>query len=76
MFKIEKKIPFESGSIGKVGRPKIYPFEEMKPGESFFVPQDRLISVRQSMSRINKKSKYKFVSRRVDSGIRVWCMEK
>lgn len=75
MFKIEKniKVPFKTKGPG---RPKKYPFDQMKPGDSFLVPLEKKISIRQRVCHKNKISKYKFITRAVKDGIRVWCLEK
>lgn len=75
MIKIEKNIPLTSNS----GRPKKFPFEKMEAGDSFFVKgKDKEIHLaRMSMMRENKACMtHKWVSRRVDGGLRIWCMEK
>lgn len=58
------------------GRPNKYPFKTMKPGDSFFVADRYVLSMRQCMVIENKRCEYAFKSRRVDGGCRVWCVEK
>lgn len=74
MYKIEKNVPFTSA-----GRPKIYPFEQMEAGDSFFVKGDKkkIQSVRLCMMRENRAcTTHKWISRVVPGGVRVWCVEK
>ena len=78
MYKIEKNIPV-SGVGQKTGAPRKYPFRKMVVGDSFFVKGDKkkIQSIRQLILRENKLSeKYRWISRAVDNGVRVWCLEK
>ena len=73
MLKLEKNIPIPSTA----GRPKKYPFEKMQHGDSFLVTPKEKTSVRQCIVRENKRSTtHKWITRSVDNGIRVWCVEK
>ena len=74
MYKIEKNVPVQG-----MGRPRIYPFEKMEAGDSFFVKGDekKIHSVRQRMMIENRACQtHKWISRTVQGGIRIWCMEK
>jgi hypothetical protein len=75
MFKIEKHIPVPES---RRGRPALYPFADMAPGESFFVAEaeQRLVAIRRAASSHTRYTGKKFTVRLVDGGVRVWCCEK
>lgn len=75
MYKIEKNIPIPSTA----GRPKLYPFEKMEDGDSFYVKGDKrkIHMVRLAMNRENKMCQsHKWISRSDEHGVRVWCVRK
>jgi hypothetical protein len=75
MFKIEKHIPVPES---RRGRPALYPFAEMTPGESFLVAdaEERVASIRRAANSHTRRTGKKFVVRLADGGVRVWCDEK
>lgn len=75
MFKIEKHIPVPES---RRGRPSLYPFAEMTPGESFLVAdaEDRITQIRNAAKSHARRTGIQFTVRLVDGGVRVWCCEK
>lgn len=74
MYKIEKNVPLTG-----TGRKKIYPFEQMEAGDSFFVKGDekKIQSARMRMMMENRACQtHKWISRLVPGGVRIWCVEK
>ena len=78
-YKIEKGIQLPDRAFG-FGQRK-YPFAEMEPGDSFFVPceddKKKRTALRNSImgSCRRKKGWGKFATRNVKGGIRVWRVE-
>jgi hypothetical protein len=78
MFKIEKNVPLPTTDVAN-GDPK-YPFADMEPGDSFFIPcpdKERAAIKSRVDSSIHdhvrrRKLTCKFLSRRVEGGVRVW----
>lgn len=73
-FKIEKKIPIPSANKKGEYRGLMYPFLEMKVGDSFFVKgkiAQKLTSIACGVVR-NRGLKMKFISRTVKNGARIW----
>lgn len=68
-FKIERGIP-----LPRPGRSPIYPWYEMKRGDSFFVRRGHAERLRaasgMAAKRLGRKSR--FVVRNVEGGVRVW----
>lgn len=52
----------------------VYPFRDMRPGDSFFVPSEDTSAkcIRASAYHQNRKGNGKFTARTVDGGFRVW----
>ena len=75
-FKIEKGVPVSKPQTGvKKGTTK-YPFPEMEVGDSFFVNH----SLERMCNAANKwkhatNSTFKFTTRKVAGGVRVWRIE-
>ncbi len=74
-FAIEKGIPLAGGGGG--GRNSVYPFAEMEPGDSFFVPHRTAKSLGSVVTARNRRGKKdgsgkRFSARTVDGGVRVW----
>jgi len=69
VFKIEKGIPI---GMTRIGRP-LYPFKEMKVGDSFLVerPED-VILVRSAAYTSAARLGMKFSCRKAGDGMRVW----
>jgi len=77
MYKIDKNVPIPIG-------PKAirrYPLREMEIGDSFFVPDEdmprgkNVIHSAISVYAARSKDGWKFKSRSVDGGVRVWRVE-
>lgn len=72
MFKIEKNIPISSRQA--------YPFEEMEPGDSFFVPADsdqKINVIRAQIHHYKKDYPRKNIkTRKENAGLRVWLISK
>ena len=67
-FKIEKGIPMPSRRNGS-----LYPFGQMKVGDSFVVTGEHCKSIHQALYYQNTKSGMKFTGRKLDEGkYRVW----
>ena len=67
-FKIEKGVP-----IPKKGREKkVWPFDEMAVGDSFFVTADLHGRAQTAASWYSRRDRKKFTVRKVDGGYRVW----
>lgn len=60
---------------GKPGRPAKYPWREMLPGQSFFIPGSNSRNLYRSASAASKQNSCKFACRRVDGGMRIWRVE-
>ena len=72
MFEIEKGVNMPS--LGKRGRKPVYPFLEMKQGDSFFVEgktPSQMGSVAYNWSKRHSKD-IKFVVKKENNGTRVW----
>jgi len=68
MIKIEKRIPIP---LINRGRKNIYPFGEMKDGDSFLVDKRRAVSA--AAAQYSKRHpEAKFAIRKVADGFRVW----
>lgn len=72
MFKIEKNIPLAAKQS--------YPFDEMQPGDSFFVPvadPKKIGYVRAQINNFKKSRKDLVTATRVEeAGLRVWLISK
>lgn len=66
-IKIDTDIP-----IPKLSRQKKYPFEQLEIGQSFFVPGGNLLAISQSRRLAEFRTGWKFATRTVEGGIRVW----
>ena len=72
-YKIEENIPFLTASSRKQLK---YPFEQMKVGDSFFVPRINSTQFSNVLSIHNKSAENKrFASRTVEGGVRVWRIQ-
>jgi hypothetical protein len=72
MIKIESNIPIPK--ISKKGRQKVYPFDEMNVGDSFFIEgrtTSQLSSVANNWSK-RYDPKAKFVVKQENKGVRIW----
>lgn len=72
MIKIESNIPIPK--ISKKGRQKVYPFDEMAVGDSFYI-EDKSTSQLSSVA-YNWSKRYdpqaKFVVKQENKGARIW----
>jgi hypothetical protein len=79
MIEIENSIPIPATKRPGAGRRGTYPFAALEVGQSFFVPNQpgktnrRLRTAIGGLAQyITKKTGYRFTSRTVEGGIRVW----
>lgn len=69
-IKIEKNIPLPKKA--GVGRALTYPWDDMEPGDSFFVETDKSCP---SAPQSARDKGWKFSNRRVENGFRIWRVE-
>lgn len=69
-IKIEKGIPIPEGD-GRRGRAPKYPWRNMEVGDSFFV-REKPSAVARGACEAGKRCGRKFISRRIDDGVRIW----
>ena len=72
MIKVESGIPVPARTNRQGGRPFIYPFADLKVGESFFVPGKKVKTMSQAASRAAKRRKIEHITRTGEGGVRVW----
>jgi hypothetical protein len=72
-YKIEKGVPIDVGRA-VYGKSK-YPFYRLEIGDSFFVADAKVGSLRNIGSNLGKRLGRKFYTREVDGGARVWRTE-
>ena len=70
MIKIAKKVPIPE--VTGRGRKAIYPWKQMKVGDSFFVPNKTTQQFGASLGQARLRLKMKFTQRTEKSGVRVW----
>lgn len=76
-IQIESGIPIPPRA-GGTGRPSKYPFDQLKPGDSFLVPHhdgNPVVTVRRMAAAVKgaaKRTGWKFTTRRLSEGLRVW----
>lgn len=80
MVTIDKNVPFPSARDER--RPMKYPFDQLEVGDSFVIPihftgdkkidKNRSVSVSVSILKAKKQLGFKFASRTVEGGKRVW----
>jgi hypothetical protein len=77
LYKLEKSILLPNGSNGnRYHALRKYPWFEMKPGESFFVPKKTPGALRQAASKFIKDNpKLKLVFASEGNGVRCWRAE-
>lgn len=68
-FKIEHGIPIPRKASS--GRRAKYPFADMKPGDSIFLPGKKVNALGSILTPHRRKG-LKFTTRSVDGGVRVW----
>lgn len=69
-FKIEKGVPIITGRRANTGGK--YPFEKLEIGDSFLVPNKTTNTFGSFLSYWSRRLKRKFISRKVEGGVRVW----
>lgn len=69
-IKIEKGIAIPPKTV--TGRPRIYPFDELKVGESFFVKDKAPEDISACRALAQKRTGSVYVLRSVKGGVRVW----
>ena len=72
VIQIEKNIPVNK--FLKRSRSHKYPFRELEVGDSFYVAlSEQEINVLRVLAwRFSKQTGWRFVTKKVDSGVRVW----
>ena len=76
-YKIEKNVEAPTGT-GHNGRPKIYPFDSMEIGDSFFAENktaNALCSAFRHWRIYNGKMDVKFTTRKEGNGVRCWRVQ-
>lgn len=71
MIKIEKGVPITRRRHGKGGESK-YPFEKLEIGDSFLLTNKTTNAFAASVTYWSRRLKRKFISRKVEGGVRVW----
>lgn len=72
MIKVESGIPVPARTNRQGGRPSIYPFADLKVGESFFVPGKTVKTMSQAARRAVKRLEIELITCIVEGGVRVW----
>lgn len=70
VIRIEKGVPIPTKT--NEGRPRIYPFDELKVGESFFVNGKTAGFISGSRDQAQRRTGFVFAARTVEGGVRVW----
>ena len=68
-MKIEKGITLPAKNVSHSTR---YPFPDMKIGDSFAVPAEKMQAAASAASHYGKVHNQKFASRKNSSGLRIW----
>lgn len=72
MYTIDRNIPIPTNAVRR-GRSTIYPWADMKPGDSFLVRDSKKgNSIRVNAFKQSRKGKARFLVRSVKDGLRVW----
>ena len=66
-IKIEKGVPIEPSHRAKT----VYPWRDMEVGDSFFTERAQSV-VTNARTNATRKTGFKFATRKVDGGTRVW----
>lgn len=69
-IKIDPGVPLTTS-----GTRRRYPFRDMAVGDSFFVPGMTCRDMRGALSRAKRETGWRFATRRVDNGLRIWKIE-
>lgn len=68
-MKIEKNIPIPAAAHRGA---RIWPFADMQVGDSVLIPMERAKPARSAATTLGKRRGFRFVTRAVDGGLRVW----
>jgi DUF4097 and DUF4098 domain-containing protein YvlB len=70
MFEIQRNVPLASKQA--------YPFDNMKPGDSFFIPSDdkKINKIRAQLNNIKKRTGKVISTRKENDGLRVWLVKE
>ena len=60
----------------KRGRPRLYPFDELKPGENFFIEGKKRDNIAPSMANAERRTGFVFHAVNEPSGVRVWRSQR
>lgn len=71
-FEIEKGVPIPERKTPP-GRGQMYPFSELQPGDSFFVPGDKKMN--STISSAQKRTGHRYRYLRTDEGTRIWRVD-
>lgn len=72
-IKIEKGIKMWEPRGKSGGRKDVYPWREMKKGDSFFIPSQKPATAQSAVARANKRyAPKKFAARTMPTGVRIW----
>jgi hypothetical protein len=76
MYEIDRDFPPPPGSAGpaKGGRPRLFPFGEMKPGESILVGEDSFARARAAVTNWKRRHpQWDYRTRKMPDGtLRIW----
>jgi hypothetical protein len=71
-YQITNQVPIPKRA-GKLGKPIVYPFEDMNVGDSFLVTDVRKFDAsRNSACKYGQRHNKKFVTSFTDEGVRIW----
>ena len=70
MFEIEKDVPAPVRE--RAGRPKKYPFDQMQPGDSIFMPGAKIAPMGTIGKQKAQNPGQKFATRQEEGGMRIW----
>lgn len=75
MIAIERNVPlppdWRLGNTVRKGQSK-YPFRKLEIGESFFVPERKIVGLSSLAGKVSKTLQVKFKLRSMDGGVRCW----
>jgi hypothetical protein len=72
-FKVERGIPIPP--MPHPGRPYKYPWRLLEVGDSFFVPEGNLKTLRSAWKEASKRLGFRCSYRQEEGGIRIWRVE-
>lgn len=77
MFTIEKNVPLPDATKPAAGRPTIYPWDKMQPGDSFAFPREQAASIRSCARKYlqtHPMCGLRFTSRLEGKQVRIWAL--